>query len=75
MPPMGNMPPSGQGATNAPPSNIGGTAPDDPTISKLQQDLRRPVIYHLRAATCWRPEVKGLTTMAADRWRFEEGGT
>src|SRR5258706_15562505 len=30
---------------------------------KLQEDLARPVIYHLRAATCWQPEVKGLTMM------------
>src|SRR5207248_492748 len=30
---------------------------------KLQQDLARPIIYHLRAATCWQPEVKGLTMM------------
>ena len=28
---------------------------------KLQQDLARPIIYHLRAATCGQPEVTGLT--------------
>jgi peptide/nickel transport system substrate-binding protein len=42
---------------------------------KLQQDLARPVIYHLRAATCWQPEVKGLTMMANSQyngWRFED---
>jgi peptide/nickel transport system substrate-binding protein len=42
---------------------------------KLQEDLARPVIYHLRAATCWQPEVKGLTMMTNSHyngWRFED---
>jgi peptide/nickel transport system substrate-binding protein len=42
---------------------------------KLQQDLARPIIYHLRAATCWQPEVKGLTMMTNSQyngWRFED---
>jgi peptide/nickel transport system substrate-binding protein len=42
---------------------------------KLQEDLARPVIYHLRAATCWQPEVKGLTMMTNSQyngWRFED---
>ena len=42
---------------------------------KLQEDLARPVIYHLRAATCWQPEVKGLTMMTNNQyngWRFED---
>ena len=42
---------------------------------KLQQDLARPIIYHLRAATCWQPEVKGLTMMSNSQyngWRFED---
>jgi peptide/nickel transport system substrate-binding protein len=42
---------------------------------KLQQDLARPVIYHLRAATCWQPQVKGLTMMTNSQyngWRFED---
>jgi peptide/nickel transport system substrate-binding protein len=42
---------------------------------KLQQDLARPVIYHLRAATCWQPELKGLTMMTNSQyngWRFED---
>jgi peptide/nickel transport system substrate-binding protein len=42
---------------------------------KLQEDLARPVIYHLRAATCWHPEVKGLTMMTNSQyngWRFED---
>jgi peptide/nickel transport system substrate-binding protein len=42
---------------------------------KLQQDLARPIVYHLRAATCWQPEVKGLTMMTNSQyngWRFED---
>ena len=42
---------------------------------KLQEDMARPVIYHLRAATCWQPEVKGLTMMTNSQyngWRFED---
>ena len=42
---------------------------------KLQQDLARPIIYHLRAATCWQPEVQGLTMMTNSQyngWRFED---
>jgi peptide/nickel transport system substrate-binding protein len=42
---------------------------------KLQEDFARPVIYHLRAATCWLPEVKGLTMMTNSQyngWRFED---
>jgi peptide/nickel transport system substrate-binding protein len=42
---------------------------------KLQQDMARPIIYHLRAATCWQPEVKGLTMMSNSQyngWRFED---
>jgi peptide/nickel transport system substrate-binding protein len=42
---------------------------------KLQEDMARPVIYHLRAATCWQPEVKGLTMMSNSQyngWRFED---
>ena len=30
---------------------------------KLQEDGARPMIYHNRAATCWYPQVKGLTLM------------
>jgi enoyl-CoA hydratase/carnithine racemase len=40
---------------------------------KLQQDLARPIIYHLRVATCSQPEVKGLTMMTNSQyngWRF-----
>jgi peptide/nickel transport system substrate-binding protein len=42
---------------------------------QLQQELARPIIYHLRAATCWNPEVKGLTLMVNRQyngWRMED---
>src|ERR1700739_2514181 len=42
---------------------------------KLQEDFARPVIYHLRAATCMLPAVKGLTLMTNSQyngWRFED---
>ena len=42
---------------------------------KLQQGSGAPIIYHLRAATCWQPEVKGLTMMTNSQyngWRFED---
>ena len=40
----------------------------------MQEDGARPIIYHFRAATCWKPKVKGLTIMVNSRyngWRFE----
>jgi peptide/nickel transport system substrate-binding protein len=42
---------------------------------QLQQELARPIIYHLRAATCWQPELKNLTLMINSQyngWRFED---
>ena len=42
---------------------------------QLQQELARPIIYHLRAATCWQPTVKNLTLMVNSQyngWRFED---
>ena len=42
---------------------------------ELQQDLARPIIYHLRVATCSQPEVKGLTMRINNQyngWRFED---
>ena len=42
---------------------------------RLQQDVVRPMIYYTRAATCWRPEVKGLTLMVNSTyngWRMED---
>ena len=41
----------------------------------LQQDAARPVIFHTRGATCWQPEVQGLTTMVNSMyngWRMED---
>ncbi len=42
---------------------------------QLQQELARPIIYHLRAATCWNPQVKGLTLTVNSQyngWRMED---
>jgi peptide/nickel transport system substrate-binding protein len=42
---------------------------------KLQEDEARPIIYHLRAGTCWQPYVKGVTIMVNslfNGWRFED---
>jgi peptide/nickel transport system substrate-binding protein len=42
---------------------------------RLQEDQARPVIYHLRFATCWQPRVKGLRMMVNsvfNGWRFED---
>jgi peptide/nickel transport system substrate-binding protein len=42
---------------------------------KLINDVVRPIIYHMRAATCWQPEVKGLSLMANSiyyGWRMED---
>jgi len=42
---------------------------------QLQLDGARPIIFHLRAATCWQPQVKGLTIMVNsiyNGWRFED---
>jgi peptide/nickel transport system substrate-binding protein len=42
---------------------------------RLQKNLGRPVIYHLRAATCWQPQLKGLTLMVNSQyngWRMED---
>jgi peptide/nickel transport system substrate-binding protein len=42
---------------------------------RLQEDVARPIIYHVRSATCWQPYVKGVTMMANsifNGWRFED---
>jgi peptide/nickel transport system substrate-binding protein len=42
---------------------------------KLQQDVVRPMLYYQRSATCYRPEVKGLTVMVNsifNGWRMED---
>ena len=42
---------------------------------KLQEDGARPIIYHFRAATCWQPQLKGVTIMINSQyngWRMED---
>ena len=42
---------------------------------KLQEDGARPILYHNRFATCWQPQLKGLTVMANslfNGWRMED---
>ena len=42
---------------------------------KLQEAVVRPIEFYLRKATCWRPEVKGLTIMvnsSYNGWRMED---
>ena len=42
---------------------------------KLQEDVARPIILHSRRATCWSPQVKGVTIMtnsSYNGWRFED---
>jgi peptide/nickel transport system substrate-binding protein len=42
---------------------------------QLQEEGARPVIFHTRGATCWHPQVKGLTTMVNsiyNGWRLED---
>jgi peptide/nickel transport system substrate-binding protein len=42
---------------------------------QLQEDIVRPIIAHTRRATCWHPDVKGLTILANslyNSWRFED---
>ena len=42
---------------------------------KLTEDAVRPMIYYMRGATCWRPEVKNVTIMVNsiyNGWRMED---
>ena len=42
---------------------------------KLTADAVRPMLYYLRGATCWRPEVKGLNIQVNsiyNNWRMED---
>jgi peptide/nickel transport system substrate-binding protein len=42
---------------------------------KLQEDGARPIISHNLGATCWQPQVKGLTMMVNsiyNGWRMED---
>jgi peptide/nickel transport system substrate-binding protein len=43
--------------------------------SKLQEDVVRPILYHMRQGTCWRPEVNGIKLMSNsiyNGWRMED---
>jgi peptide/nickel transport system substrate-binding protein len=42
---------------------------------KLAEDDARPILFYLQNANCWRPQLKGLMTMANsiyNSWRFED---
>jgi peptide/nickel transport system substrate-binding protein len=42
---------------------------------KLQNDVARPIILHMRGGTCWQPEVHGFTQMvnsSYNGYRFED---
>jgi peptide/nickel transport system substrate-binding protein len=42
---------------------------------KLQEDIARPVIFHLRQGTCWQPYVNGVTVMvnsSYNGYRYED---
>ena len=42
---------------------------------KLQEDVARPILYHARTGTCWKPEVKNMTIMnnsAYNGYRYED---
>ena len=42
---------------------------------RLQEDGARPILYHNRFATCWQPQLKGLTIMTNslfNGWRMED---
>jgi peptide/nickel transport system substrate-binding protein len=42
---------------------------------RLQERVVRPILYSMRQATCWRPEVKGVKLMSNsiyNGWRFED---
>ena len=42
---------------------------------KLAEDLARPIIYYMRSATCWQPQLKGFVlhhNSIYNNWRFED---
>jgi peptide/nickel transport system substrate-binding protein len=42
---------------------------------RLQEDVVRPILYYMRKATCWSPQVKGLRPQVNsiyNGWRMEE---
>jgi peptide/nickel transport system substrate-binding protein len=43
--------------------------------ARLQERVVRPILYSMRQATCWRPEVKNIKLMSNsiyNEWRFED---
>lgn len=41
---------------------------------KIVEDVARPIILHLKAATCWAPHVKGVTShdnSLYNSWRLD----
>ena len=42
---------------------------------KIQEDVARPILYHARTGTCWKPYVKNLTVMTNsvyNGYRYED---
>jgi peptide/nickel transport system substrate-binding protein len=42
---------------------------------QLQEDVARPIIFHIHAGTCWQPYVKGITVMvnsSYNGYRYED---
>ena len=42
---------------------------------QIQNDVARPIIYHIRAGTCWQPNLQGFTPMVNsgyNGYRFED---
>ena len=42
---------------------------------RLQEDIARPILYYMRKATCWAPEVRGLNLQVNsiyNGWRMDE---
>jgi peptide/nickel transport system substrate-binding protein len=42
---------------------------------QLQEDVARPIIFHIHAGTCWQPYVKGVTVMvnsSYNGYRYED---
>ena len=42
---------------------------------KIQEDVARPILFHARTGTCWKPYVKNMTIMsnsAYNGYRFED---
>ena len=42
---------------------------------RLQEDIARPILFYMRKATCWSPQMKGLTLQVNsiyNGWRMED---